>query len=164
MSGSRRGRSAFSGPTRIIVGVGLTLAVVYTAFGVRAYLRNQSTLDTIEGLREEVLEARAAVDGCSGDLALAESVFRQKDAEVDSLRRAVENAEDRQPDGSRGVAAVEYDAYMETFDRYNTSVAEWETQVSGIRETEARCRELVLRHNLLTDSLRQALEEAGIEL
>jgi hypothetical protein len=53
---------------------------------------------------------------------------------------------------------------METFDRYNTSVAEWETQVSGIRETEARCRELVLRHNLLTDSLRQALEEAGIEL
>ena len=77
-------------------------------------------------------------------------MFRQKDAEVDSLRRAVEAAEERQPDGSRGVAADEYDAYLVTFERYNTSVAEWEIQVDGIRETEATCRELVVRHNLLT--------------
>ena len=42
-------------------------------------------------------------------------------------------------------------------------MAEWEIQVDGIRETEATCRELVVRHNLLTDSLRHALDDAGIE-
>ena len=53
---------------------------------------------------------------------------------------------------------------METFERYNSSVEEWEAQVEGIRAAEASCRELVLRHNQLADSLRTALDEAGIEL
>lgn len=164
MTPRRGGRSSFTGPTRVILGVGLLLALVYTVFGVRAYLRNQATLDAIEGLRQEVLVARTAADSCASQLALAESVFRQMDAEVDSLRRAVEDAEERRPDGTRGVAADEYDAYLETFERYNASVGEWEVLASGIRETEVECRDLVLRHNLLTDSLRRALDDAGIEL
>lgn len=159
-----RGRGATTGPTRVILGIGLLLVVVYGALGIRAWLRNQQTLGRIEELRQEMLTARVTADSCQGDLAVAESRFRQKDAEVDSLRREVEAAERRQPDGSRGVDAREYDAYLETFEAYNAAVSDWEARASGIREMEERCTQLILRHNLLADSLRRAVEAAGIEM
>lgn len=164
MSARPRRPSASAGPTRWIVGLFLLLAAVYTALGVRAWLRNQRTLAYIEDLRGEVMAARTAADGCASELALAESVFRQQDAEVDSLRRVVESAEAPLPGGGRGVDAREYDAYLESFDEYNAAVGEWEAQVEGIRTREGECRTLVERHNLLTDSLRRVLEENGIVL
>lgn len=164
MSPASRGRSASAGPTRFIIGFFLVLAAVYTALGVRAWLRNQRTLEAIEALRGEVLTARAATDACTSELALAESVFRQQDAQVDSLRRVVDAAEGPLPGGGRGVPAEGYDAYLESFDEYNAAVGEWEAQVEGIREREGMCRGMVERHNVLTDSLRQVLEENGIIL
>ncbi|HSG48214.1 MAG TPA: hypothetical protein VLA43_10400 [Longimicrobiales bacterium] len=164
MSSAPRRRSASAGPTRFIIGFFLLLAAVYTAFGVRAWLRNQRTLEAIEALRGEVLAARTAADACTSELALAESVFRQQDAEVDSLRRVVDAAEAPLPGGGRGVPAEGYDAYLESFQEYNAAVGEWEAQVEGIREREEACRGLVERHNVLADSLREVLEENGILL
>lgn len=152
------------GPVPYVVGFFVLLAAVYAVFGFRAWLQNRRTLESIEALRGQVLEARVEADRCTSDLALAESVFRQKNAEVDSLRRAVEAAERPLPGGGRGVDAEGYDDYLVTFDRYNAAVREWETQAGEIREREGACREFVERHNLLADSLRRVLEENGIRL
>lgn len=164
MSPTHRRRSASAGPTRFIIGFFLVLAAVYTVFGVRAWVRNQRTLEAIEALRSEVLEARAATDACTSELALAESVFRQQDEVVDSLRSAVDAAEEPLPGGGRGVPAEGYEAYLESFREYNAAVGEWEAQVEGIREREETCRGLVERHNVMADSLRRVLEENGIIL
>lgn len=164
MSSTSRARSVARGPTRFILGFFLLLAAVYTAFGVRAWFRNQRTLGDIEALRGEALQARTAADACTSELALAESVFRQQDAEVDSLRRVVDAAEEPLPGGGRGVAAEGYDTYLESLEEYNAAVAEWEAQVEGIRSREEECRGLVERHNFLADSLRRVLEENGIVL
>ena len=152
------------GPVPYVVGFFILLAAVYAVLGFRAWLGNQRTLDAIESIRGDVMAARAEADRCASDLALAESVFRQKNAEVDSLRRAVDAAEEPLPGGGRGVAAEGYDDYLVTFDRYNAAVGEWEEQAEEIREREGACRELVERHNLLADSLRRVLEENGIDL
>lgn len=152
------------GPVPYVVGFFALLAAVYAVFGFRAWLQNQRTLQSIEALRSEVLEARVAADRCASDLSLAESVFRQKNAEVDSLRREVDAAERPLPGGGRGVDAEGYDDYLATFDRYNAAVGEWERQADEIREREGACRELVESHNLLADSLRRVLEENGIRL
>lgn len=164
MSTASRRSSSTAGPTRWIVGFFVLLAAVYTAFGVRAWLRNQRTLAYIEALRGEVMVVRAQADACTSELALAESVFRQQNAEVDSLRRAVDAAEQPLAGGGRGVDARGYDEYLESFRDYNAAVGEWESQVSAIREREAACRRLVEEHNVMADSLRTALEGAGIRL
>lgn len=152
------------GPVPYVVGFFVLLAAVYAVLGFRAWLANQRTLEAIESLRGDVMAARAGADRCASDLALAESVFRQKNAEVDSLRRAVDTAEEPLPGGGRGVPAEGYDDYLETFDRYNAAVAEWDEQAEDLREREGACRELVERHNLLADSLRRVLEANGIDL
>ncbi len=157
-----KGVSSTKGPTRIIIGVGVALALFYFVLGYRAHLRNQAILDGIETLREEVRVARVAVDGCNGDLAMTRSVFEQTQASVDSLRRAVEAAEEPLPEGGRGVDASEYDAYLVVFDQYNASLATWEEQGEEVRAQDARCRELTGAHNALLDSLRAMLQENGL--
>lgn len=156
--------SATRGPTRWIVGFFVLLTAVYATLGFRAWLRNQRTLEAIEALRGEVFQARSAAESCTTDLAVAESDFRQRNAALDSLRLRVRGSEEPLPQGGRGVPAEEYDAYLEAFDEYNASVAEWESGVEALREREGACRELVERHNLLADSLRRVLEENGIRL
>ena len=157
-------RSATATPTRVILGAGALLALVYAAFGYRAHLRNQGILEGIEALREEVFEVRSQADSCASELAMEESEFRTFRRTVDSLRAAVDAAEAPLPGGGRGVAAEGYDAYLASFNAYNTAVAEWETREEGLRDTEARCRELVERHNALTGALSDRLREHGIEL
>lgn len=157
-------RSATATPTRVILGAGALLVLVYAGFGYRAHLRNQEILEGIETLRGQVFEVRSAADSCSTELAVAESGFRTFEATVDSLRRAVDGAEEALPGGGRGVAAEGYEAYMASFNEYNAAVAEWETREESLRAIEARCRELVERHNALTDSLLEMLDENGIEL
>jgi len=146
------------------VGFFLLLTAVYATLGFRAWLRNQRTLEEIEALRGEVFAARASAESCTADLAVAESEFRLRNAEVDSLRRRVRGSEEPLAEGGRGVPAEEYDAYLEAFDEYNASVAEWEARAEALREREGACREAVERHNLLADSLRRVLEENGIQL
>lgn len=157
-------RGATRSPAPFILGLGLLVVLVYLFFGVRAHLRNQQTLESIEALRGRVVAARSAVDACNLELAHAETVLRETDALADSLRRAVEAAEEPRADGSRGVDARIYDDYMATFERYNATVAEWESQASEIRAAENECADLIRRHNLIADSLRRLLKEHRIEL
>ncbi|MDT8342453.1 MAG: hypothetical protein RQ751_13150 [Longimicrobiales bacterium] len=164
MSPTPARRSATRGPTRWVIGFFLALIGLYATLGARAWLRNQRTLEAIEALRLEVHEARTAADSCTADLALAESDLRGTDAAADSLRGAVERAEDTLPGGGRGVPAAEYEAYLEAFERYNDTVREWEARARELREHEERCRALIERHNALTDSLRGRLNDAGITL
>lgn len=107
--------------------------------------------DELLALADSVAALRTAADVCMGDLARAETEFRQFDAEVDSLRSRVDRYEGLDPEG---VPAEEYDAYLQTFDRYNASAGEWASRADSLRLREGRCRALVERHNLFADSLR----------
>lgn len=154
------GRQASPGKF-ILVGV-VVLGLVYFAFGFRAWMEKQRQLDRIEALREDVFQARSDADACTSRLALDESIFRQTNASLDSLRSAVEGAEEPLPDGGRGVDAEEYEAYMEDFNAYNEGVERWEAEAQSVRDREEECRQLVLRHNLLVDSLRNVLRDSGL--
>lgn len=162
MARSSGGSSAFAGPTRVILGGLAVLALVYLFFGVRAWMRNQRTLEEIERVRSAVLAARAEADACTSRLALDESVFQRTNATVDSLRAVVNDAEEPLPEGGRGVDAREYEAYMESFDAYNRTVEDWEAQAEGLRARQAECTELIEYHNRMADSLRTLLEESGV--
>lgn len=148
-------------PGKFILGGVVVLGVIYFAFGFRAWMEKQATLDRIEELRGVVFEARNRADGCASSLALDESMLRQTDARLDSLRAAVEGAEEPLPGGGRGVDAEEYEAYMEDFNAYNDGVERWEAQARSVRDREEECRQLVLRHNVLVDSLRTLLRDSG---
>jgi hypothetical protein len=60
-----------------------------------------------------------------------------------------------------GVPGDEYGEYLATFDRYNDSVAVWESRADALRATEAYCRVLAEAHNALQDSIRVRFPEAG---
>lgn len=151
------------GPTRVILGAGLALALFYFVLGYRAHLRNQGILAQVEALGAEVQVARAAADGCANDLAMAESLFRQTQADADSLRAMVEAAEQPLPGGGRGVDAQEYDAYMADVGDFNAAVERWEAQGEEVQTRDQECRVLVERHNTLLDSLRALMAEHGLE-
>ncbi len=161
---SRRGKGVSSsrGPTRIIIGAGVALAIFYFILGYRAHLRNQAILAGIEALRDDLRVARVAADQCTGDLNLARSVFEQTQVTVDSLRAVVNAAEEPLPEGGRGVDAAEYDAYLVAFDQYNSSVEEWEAQAEDVRQRDDECRRLADVHNALVDSLRAELQAHGL--
>jgi hypothetical protein len=59
------------------------------------------------------------------------------------------------------VDAEEYEAYMEDFNAYNEGVGRWESQARSVRDREEECRQLVMRHNVLVDSLRTVLRDNG---
>ena len=108
------------------------------------------------------MAARAQADACTNQLALDESVFQRTNTTVDSLRRVVDAAEEPLPDGGRGVDAREYEAYMESFEEYNRSVEDWESQAEGLRARQAECSGLIEYHNRTADSLRTLLEASGL--
>jgi hypothetical protein len=145
------------------VGAGLALALFYFVLGYRAHLRNQRVLDQVEALGAEVQAARAAADGCVNDLAMAESLFRQTQADADSLKAQVEAAEQPLPGGGRGVDAQAYETYMADVGDYNAAVERWEAQGEEVEARDQECRALVERHNLLLDSLRALMAEHGLE-
>jgi len=160
--GGGRGGSAFAGPTRVILGGLALLALLYLGLGIRAWTRNQRTLEEIDRVRSAVLAARAEADACTTRLALDASVFQRTNATVDSLRSVVDAAERPLPDGGRGVDTREYDRYMESFDEYNRTVEDWEIQAEGLQARQIRCTDLVEHHNRMADSLRVLLEESGV--
>lgn len=94
------------------------------------------------------------MDACRNELAYQEMLFRRFDAVVDSLESDVRSYES---DG--GVPQARYDEYLERFEGYNDSVAAWEGRAEELRGTEQRCRDLVLDHNALADSLRRRLAQ-----
>lgn len=140
----------------IVVVLGGLLVLLTTA------LDRQREAEELQALVDTIAALRSASDGCRGELARAEAEFRHFQSDVDSLRARISRYEELDPEG---VPADEYDAYLETFDRYNASAREWESRADSLRAYEGGCRALVERHNLLTDSLRDRVEaleqEAG---
>lgn len=112
----------------------------------------------VNRIRGELFQARAAADRCQGGLENSEARLREFDEVIQSLRARVDSFEALD---SRGVPEAQYDAYMESFDSYNDSVAAWEERAARLRTAETSCRETIERHNALSDTLRAVIEEAG---
>ena len=149
---------------RVLLGVLGGIVLVVLGFGIRAHFETQARIRYVEGLREEMREARATVEACLVDRARARSIFDQTDRAVDSLRTVVEDAEIPLPEGGRGVDADRYPAYLGSVEAYNLSVREWESAAAELQEVDARCRTVTEAHNVLVDSLSAVLAAEGIEL
>ena len=108
-----------------------------------------------ERLRAQLAELRAASTECLAELAEAESTFRDFNARVDSMREIVREYEELD---SRGVPNAQYDAYLETFGRYNDSVSVWQGRADSLENSTERCQIIVGRHNALADSVRRMME------
>jgi len=136
------------------------IAVAATfVFGAMRIVERQRTAREINELRDELYRARVAADRCRGSLATSEASILTLGVTIDSLRRAVSDYETA---AGGGVAAEEYEEYLEVFDAYNDSVSVWEGRERRLRSAEASCRETILAHNALSDSLQAVLDEAGI--
>ena len=156
--------SRLSGGQRLLLGVLGGIVLVVLGFGVRAHFETQGRIRYVEGLREEMREARATVEACLVDRDRARSIFEQTDHVVDSLRAVVDDAEIPLPEGGRGVEEERYPAYLGSVEAYNLSVREWEAAAAELQDVDARCRTVTEAHNLLVDSLSAVLAAEGIEL
>ena len=78
---------------------------------------------------------------------------------VGAMRARVDSFEALDP---RGVPEDQYEAYMESFDNYNDSVAAWEERAGRLRTSEVACRTTIEDHNRLSDSLRAVLDAEGL--
>lgn len=107
-------------------------------------------------LRQRLQQTRFSVDSCRVALAQEEQAFLRFDRVVDSLRNRVEEYEDP---SLGGVPQAEYQAYLQVFEAYNDSIPVWEARADSLQASEAVCRALVERHNLLSDSIRQTREQ-----
>ena len=145
-------------PLRALI---LAAAAIVMVAGVLNIRDNQRTNREFEALRREIALARMAADSCRGSLMLQEADFQAFGEAVDSLRGVVRDFEALDP---RGVPEARYEEYMARFNAYNDSVSAWDARVDTLRATEAACRILVERHNLLSDSLRRRLVAEGMEV
>jgi len=143
----------------MIVGV-VAIGALLVSGGQRIVERQRTTRE-INRLREALYRARVGADRCRSSLVNSESSLRELSAAIDSLRDRV--AEFEIGEGTaRSVPAPQYQEYLQTFERYNDSVAVWETRERRLRSSEAACRETIETHNALSDSLQAALQEAGV--
>jgi chromosome segregation ATPase len=141
--------------------VGVIAVAVLLVTGARRILERQRTTREVNRLREELYRARAGADRCRASLLNSESSIRDLSAAIDSLRDRVDDFETGEG-GTRSVPAERYQEYLETFERYNDSVAVWESREQRLRAAEASCRETIETHNALSDSLQRVLLEAGV--
>lgn len=139
---------------RLLVGLAALVGVVLVVVSVQRIVERRQERARIEAMAERLRDLRESTERCRAQLAREEAAFQRYDQSLDSLRERVDgyvSREGRVPD-------EEYDAYLETFDRYNEAVPEWETRADSLRVTEARCRERIETHNALADSLRREME------
>lgn len=139
------------------------LVVALVAAGVvergKAWLENRAEVQAIERLRTHLAELRSGVGACRAALEREHSAFERYRASVESLLEAVREYETLD---ERGVPADRYEDYIDTFDRYNESLAGWQARADSLAVHDDACRGLTVRHNETADSLRQHLEDAGI--
>jgi hypothetical protein len=128
-------------------------------YGVMNFVEYRRTVREVNDLRNRVYDARMAADSCRNVLDYREMLFHRFDTLVASLRDTVAIFEEMD---ERGVPEEEYDAYMRAFEGYNDSVAVWESRADSLKATEAICRSLVEKHNLLADSFRNRLMQEGV--
>jgi hypothetical protein len=137
---------------------GLAIAALVVT-GADRVVERERTKAGINRLRDELQRARISADRCQGTLQTSEASLLDLGITIDSLRSLVDSFETM---NGRGVPGERYPEYLEIFDSYNDSVASWEDREQRLRISETSCRETIQGHNLLTDSLQSALNEAGI--
>ena len=136
--------------------------VIFTAIAAGPVLERNRRAGQIQTLRAALDQARYSADSCKVALAREERDFRLFDEAVDSLRTTTDGYEDPE---QGGVPEEDYEAYMEAFDLYNTSVESWQARADSLQASDARCRQLIEAHNELGDSIRKVQdawrEESG---
>ena len=144
-----------STPRQVAIGIVLamsTAAILY--FGAQRILEQQRLQAEITSVRDGLYRARVAADRCQRSVVSGESELRAFDGRITDMRSRVDSFEAMDP---RGVPEGEYDAYMVEFNAYNDSVAAWEDRERRLRTQDTACREVIVEHNALSDSLKAIL-------
>lgn len=135
--------------------MGALAALILAGLAGGRILERSRQVAEMQALRDALDQARFAADSCKTALTWEERGFRRFDRLVDSLRTKMESYEDP---ARGGVPQAEYNAYLESFERYNDSVSVWQDRADSLRAKEAACRALVEDHNALGDSIRRRQE------
>jgi hypothetical protein len=125
----------------------------------RAWLAHRARVFEIERLRVRVVDLRSDVESCRTALDRERNDFDRYRASVDSLRETIRVYESLD---ERGVPADRYEAYLETFRRYNQSLPGWRARADSLTAHDDICRDLTVEHNVVAESLRANLEAAGV--
>ena len=142
---------------KVALGVGLalvTITIVY--FGAQRILEQQRVSAEIARLRDGLYRARVTADRCQRSLTSVENELRVFDARLDSMRARVDSFEALD---IRGVAQERYQAYLEIFNAYNDSVGAWGARERQLRAADTSCRNVIVDHNSIRDSLQAVLTE-----
>jgi hypothetical protein len=143
-----------------LMAIGALAVLVLAGLAGGSILERNRRVAEMQALRTALDQARFSADSCKVALSWEERGFLEFDRMVDSLRAEMESYED--PDQG-GVPQAEYRAYLESFERYNDSVAAWQARADSLRAMEGACRALVEAHNDLGDSIRRRQEALRAE-
>jgi len=144
----------------IILLIAAASLVVLVALAGGPILERHRRAGDIEVLRTALERSRMAADSCRMVLGWEQEAFLDFNRVVDSLRNRMESFEDPE---QGGVPQEIYGEYLESFERYNDSVAAWQARADSLRAMEAACRALVEAHNYLGDSIRRRREALRAE-
>lgn len=124
------------------------LILIVAAFRIARSLRPP---DPAAMVRDSIVVLRASADSCMSAVDSGAAAMRAYGRTLDSMRTRVREMEALD---QRGVPVDSFDIYMAAFNAYNDSVGMWPAREDSLRAHDALCRQIALRHNLLTDSLR----------
>jgi len=142
---------------KVALGVGLALGTMTLVYaGGQRILVQERIRGEIDALRDDLYRARITADRCQRSIASSENQLRAFDARLDSMRARVDSFEALD---TRGVALDQYPAYLETFTAYNDSVDAWGARERQLRAADTSCRNVIVEHNSIRDSLQQVLAQ-----
>jgi len=133
--------------------LGLLVLLVATT-GLVYLTRTLRGPGAIAQTRDELQQLRIAVDSCQAALAAGQQELHAHNEWLDSLRGRVRGMEALDP---RGVPADSYSVYIDIFQSYNDSVANWEARVAELQAERDECAAVTAAHNETQDSLRMLL-------
>jgi hypothetical protein len=145
--------------TRTLLSIATVVAAALLAFGWIRLSSPPDPRERLRALREELAVLRASADSCRDALAAEERALRNHREDLDSLRERVRSYESLDP---RGVPADRYDAYLESFERYNREAGGWPTASETLQAHWRACRSIAVAHNAIADSARALARELGL--
>lgn len=131
---------------------------VLTVVGIVRLVRAERERRVLQNLTEAVSTLRFSADSCSAALDAGQTRLIGYRQRLDSLHDAVREFEAADP---HGVAAEQYDEYMNAFALYRDSVAAWDGRVAALQGRLRQCQSLAREHNAAVDSLRAARAVPG---
>ncbi len=134
----------------------LAVALVLGAGSMMDRMAGNQLRAQAEAMRDDVRATRAELERCLDEMEELERAFQMQERTTETLRARIEDFEAMD---DSGVPGDQYDAYLETVDRFNESLPEWERLGEEYRETAERCRGMARMHNAQVDSLGTFLEE-----